>query len=206
VLECELDDDCLDLRRVAIRPGAGVEGRSLGELDLAGLGLEPVALERGGGRLDPLPGYTLIAGDRLDLRGAPTAFDAAAELFRSAYDEPLALPRAPTPPTRGIDTQAEVRFDPAPDACAHAAGLRPVLPSAAGCEECLAAGKGWVHLRICLACGHVGCCDASEGKHATAHWEATTHPLIRSLEPGERWAWCYLDQRELDPGQAVTTA
>ena len=63
-----------------------------------------------------------------------------------------------------------------------------------GCEECLASGGGWVHLRLCLTCGHVGCCDASEGKHATAHFKATDHPVIRSHEPGEDWCWCYVDQ------------
>ena len=64
-----------------------------------------------------------------------------------------------------------------------------------GCEDCLAAGGGWVHLRICVTCGHVGCCDHSPSRHATAHHEATGHPIIRSLEPGEQWSWCYLDDR-----------
>ncbi len=69
------------------------------------------------------------------------------------------------------------------------------LPEAvAGCEECLAAGGKWVHLRICLACGHVGCCDSSPGKHASAHFAASDHALIRSLEPGEEWTWCFVDQ------------
>ena len=63
-----------------------------------------------------------------------------------------------------------------------------------GCEECLRIGQGWVHLRLCLRCGHVGCCDASPGRHATKHFQGTGHPMIRSLEPGEFWAWCYVDQ------------
>jgi uncharacterized UBP type Zn finger protein len=63
-----------------------------------------------------------------------------------------------------------------------------------GCEDCLREGGKWLHLRICLTCGHVGCCDNSPGKHATAHHHATTHPLIRSLEPGEDWNWCYVDE------------
>ena len=63
-----------------------------------------------------------------------------------------------------------------------------------GCEECLAMGSGWVHLRICLECGHVGCCDDSPGKHATAHATGDSHPIIRSLEPGEDWSWCYVDE------------
>ena len=64
----------------------------------------------------------------------------------------------------------------------------------AGCEECLALGMTWVHLRMCQECGHIGCCDNSEGKHATAHFEATGHPIIRSAEPGEDWSWCYVDE------------
>jgi len=62
-----------------------------------------------------------------------------------------------------------------------------------GCEDCLRDGGKWLHLRICLGCGHVGCCDNSPGKHATAHFHATEHPIIRSLEPGEEWSWCYVD-------------
>ena len=63
----------------------------------------------------------------------------------------------------------------------------------AGCEDCLATGGVWLHLRICLTCGHVGCCDDSPGKHASAHAAADDHPLIRSLEPGEDWCWCFVD-------------
>ena len=63
-----------------------------------------------------------------------------------------------------------------------------------GCEECLQAGGVWLHLRICLGCGHVGCCDSSPGQHASRHAEASGHPLIRSLEPGEEWAWCFPDE------------
>ena len=61
----------------------------------------------------------------------------------------------------------------------------------AGCEDCLATGGVWLHLRICLACGHVGCCDDSPAKHATAHHGSTGHPLISSFEPGEKWWWCF---------------
>ena len=80
--------------------------------------------------------------------------------------------------------------------CGHRDHIKlAVLPeSVGGCEECLAAGDPWLHLRICLECGHVGCCDDSPNRHATAHANATRHPLIRSLEPGEEWAWCYVDR------------
>jgi uncharacterized UBP type Zn finger protein len=69
------------------------------------------------------------------------------------------------------------------------------LPEAVeGCEDCLATGGQWLHLRICLECGHVGCCDDSPNRHATAHATDSEHPVIRSLEPGEEWSWCYVDQ------------
>jgi len=60
-------------------------------------------------------------------------------------------------------------------------------------------GDSWVHLRLCLTCGHVGCCDSSKNQHATKHFHATTHPIMRSLEPGEDWGWCYVDEIELGP-------
>ncbi len=62
------------------------------------------------------------------------------------------------------------------------------------CEECARTGGRWVHLRICLTCGHVGCCDSSPGRHATAHGRASGHPVIASAEPGENWRWCYVDE------------
>jgi hypothetical protein len=79
-------------------------------------------------------------------------------------------------------------------ACSHSSHIRNVKPSGAGCKECLAMGAAWVHLRECLECGHVGCCDSSQYKHATAHFHATHHPVIRSIEPGESWKWCYIDE------------
>ena len=79
--------------------------------------------------------------------------------------------------------------------CDHLDAIRDVTPSADGCEDCLAAGRrDWVHLRRCESCGHVGCCDSSPGRHATAHFQATSHPIIRSIEPGEAWLWCYVDE------------
>jgi uncharacterized UBP type Zn finger protein len=77
--------------------------------------------------------------------------------------------------------------------CVHLNQIRPVVPSANGCEECLAIGDTWVHLRLCLTCGHVGCCDDSKNKHATRHYHKTQHPIIRSHQPGEYWMWCYPD-------------
>jgi uncharacterized UBP type Zn finger protein len=72
--------------------------------------------------------------------------------------------------------------------------VQEVTPSSDGCEECMAAGDRWVHLRLCMTCGHVGCCDQSPNRHATGHFQATDHPIIQSYEPGEEWWWCYVDE------------
>ena len=77
--------------------------------------------------------------------------------------------------------------------CGHLDTIRNVKPKTQGCEECLKIGSTWVHLRECLECGHVGCCDSSLHKHATAHFHATKHPIVRSIEPGESWKFCYID-------------
>ena len=79
--------------------------------------------------------------------------------------------------------------------CRHLRRIRPVTPSGEGCYECVARGDTWVHLRLCLICGHVGCDDASPNRHATGHFLATGHPIACSMEPGESWRWCYIDQR-----------
>lgn len=62
------------------------------------------------------------------------------------------------------------------------------------CEDCIKTGDSWVHLRMCMECGHVGCCDSSKNRHATKHFHATRHPVMRSAEPGESWTWCYVDE------------
>ena len=94
-----------------------------------------------------------------------------------------------------IDTDATVALAVTGAApCEHVEGLGTVKPGSAGCEECLRDGDMWVHLRICLTCGHVGCCDSSPNRHATRHYHATGHPVIRSIEPGETWGWCYVDE------------
>lgn len=83
--------------------------------------------------------------------------------------------------------------------CTHLDQISDVTPSAGGCEDCLKTGGRWVHLRLCLSCGHVGCCDSSPNRHATKHHTATGHPLIRSFEPGEDWMYCYDDEVMLEP-------
>ncbi len=83
------------------------------------------------------------------------------------------------------------------DACTHVKEIKHVTPKTDGCEECLRTGDSWVHLRLCLSCGHVGCCDSSKNKHATKHFRAAHHPIMQSIEPGESWRWCFVDQMEV---------
>jgi ubiquitin-hydrolase Zn-finger-containing protein len=79
--------------------------------------------------------------------------------------------------------------------CTHPRWIADVTPSAPGCEDCLAQRRhDWVHLRLCTACGHVGCCDSSPGRHAGGHFQASGHPIVRSFEPGEPWFWCCVDE------------
>ena len=80
--------------------------------------------------------------------------------------------------------------------CEHVKSIAEnVTPSADGCEDCLKIGGWWVHLRLCESCGHVGCCDNSPNRHATKHYKATDHPIIKSFEPGEDWIYCYPDEQ-----------
>lgn len=79
--------------------------------------------------------------------------------------------------------------------CEHVSEIRDVDPCTPdGCEECLETGDSWVHLRMCLTCGHVGCCDSSPNRHATKHFRTTDHPIVESFEPSENWRWCYEDR------------
>ena len=81
------------------------------------------------------------------------------------------------------------------DTCAHLGAIpTDELVGGTGCEECLRDGTRWVHLRRCTACGHIGCCDSSPMRHATAHHHETSHPIIQSFEPDEDWLWCYVDE------------
>ena len=83
--------------------------------------------------------------------------------------------------------------------CTHLETIRQVTPSAEGCEDCLKIGARWVHLRLCLTCGHVGCCDSSPNRHASKHAREVSHPIVQSFEPGEDWLWCYVDEVMLEP-------
>lgn len=109
-------------------------------------------------------------------------------------------PSWPYPHRLPLDTEATIELRPdsrSASFCGHLGEIRPVHPSSQGCEECVATGDEWVHLRICMTCGHVGCCDSSRNRHATKHHHATGHPVVRSMEAGESWGWCYVDRTTL---------
>jgi len=84
--------------------------------------------------------------------------------------------------------------------CSHTKLIRFTTTDKDYCEDCVKIGDDWVHLRLCLSCGHVACCDSSKNKHATKHFHATKHPIVQSLEPGEDWLWCYVDEVMMEPG------
>jgi hypothetical protein len=92
----------------------------------------------------------------------------------------------------------------ADDFCSHLGTIHMVTPGSKGCEECLQLGWEWFHLRVCRACGHVGCCDQSRGKHATQHFHRSSHPIIEGYDPPEGWGWCYIDEVMFDLGGNVT--
>jgi hypothetical protein len=83
-----------------------------------------------------------------------------------------------------------------PPSCTHldSVKVRELPAEIAGCEDCLAIGSSWLHLRMCQTCGHIGCCDSSPNRHASKHAAASGHPIVRSAEPGENWSWCYVDE------------
>jgi len=117
---------------------------------------------------------------------------------RDFYRDQPAPPLARLPQPAVVDTQSAVAVALDPAACPHAAQVGdPVVPHTSGCEECLARGDSWVHLRLCLSCGHVGCCDSSPNRHARRHHEEEGHHVVRSAEPGESWIYCFADDRRL---------
>lgn len=79
-------------------------------------------------------------------------------------------------------------------ACSHKDQIQIRNTDTEVCPDCIEAGDEWIHLRMCMICGYAGCCDSSKNRHARKHFEHTGHPLIRSIEPGEDWAWCYIDE------------
>ena len=221
-LALTLAPDGLSTRTVTLREGMAVAGQSLKELDLRRRHALTVRRVRRGEEVlaDPPGDFVFQPGDELLLAGSADRFAESAPLFRLPTDGgdgapsgsgapsgdglPPAFGAAPPPPTdrdvTTLDVDQTVRLDDAqlqsPD-CGHTDQARAVSPSTPGCEECLQRGDDWVHLRICMTCGHVGCCDSSKNKHASKHAAATEHPIVKSVEPGEDWGWCYVDETML---------
>ena len=197
-VECELDADCFSTRTVTIREGVPAEGQSLADLQLDERLVHVIELVHDGEAEREPPGRRVLqAGDEILIGGTPQSFIDAGDLFRASDATPSLppLPEMPQPSADWIDTSAPVHLDPDERAgCTHLDHVHDVTPGTQGCQECLEAGTRWVHLRVCLECGHVGCCDSSPGKHATKHYHATGHPVVRSIEPGETWGWCYEDE------------
>jgi CPA2 family monovalent cation:H+ antiporter-2 len=181
----DLDESCFDTRTFTVRRGSAAEPVTIGEL-AANAGVRVVSVERDGERIaPPSDDFILAPGDRLTARASAQAFAAAARLLR-----PTPREEEETTPVRTIHLTPDQQR-----ACEHAAKMPADVTSAAsGCEECLKLGDTWVHLRICMQCGRVGCCDSSKNKHATKHYHATAHPVIRSYQPHEEWAWCFPDE------------
>jgi CPA2 family monovalent cation:H+ antiporter-2 len=201
-VECDVTRDCLETRTVIVRAGMPVTNRSLAGLDLeAKYNLALKSIRRDGKDLNSNFGNLVLrARDELILSGTATAFAESASLFRDSRppNRPKAGPSRLASSTNQadfVDTERviELSVDGNASKCSHLGQIHPVLPSARGCEECLKLGDTWVHLRICMTCGHVGCCDSSKNKHATKHFSRNDHPIIKSLQPGEDWAWCYPD-------------
>ena len=190
VVECDLGPDCLARRTVTIRAGAPAVGVAIGDLPLIVERLRRDTVDHA----KPSAGESIRAGDELVLAGTADAFAQVAPLFRVGTLDTLAMAEVLADTRTVVDTDRPVELDPQPGVhCRHLGQIRRVMPSARGCEDCLRTGDRWVHLRICMTCGHVGCCDSSPNRHATAHNHTTHHPIIKSLEPGEDWGWCYPD-------------
>jgi uncharacterized UBP type Zn finger protein len=90
--------------------------------------------------------------------------------------------------------------------CPHILEAKDIPDKRRVCEDCIKTGDSWVHLRLCMSCGHVGCCDSSKNRHATKHYHTTKHPMMRSMEPGEEWGWCFVDELMFDLSDGVRKA
>lgn len=186
LIVCEdLDEACFDTRTFTVRRGTATRPVTIGEL-ASNANVRVVSVGRGSETIAPPPeDFVLQQGDRLTARASAEAFATAARLLRSDVEERVAAE------VRTIALTDEQRA-----MCEHAPAVRDVVTSSATeCEDCVRIGeRNWVHLRICMTCGGVRCCDSSPRKHATAHFQESAHPIIRSYERTDTWAWCYVDE------------
>ncbi|HEX8250755.1 MAG TPA: cation:proton antiporter [Pyrinomonadaceae bacterium] len=217
VFACQPGEDCFDTRTIIVRSSMPFAGKPLSSLNvLENDGLHVEVINRSGQSVEDLTqDFIINPGDELILSGSTEAFIRNADIFRIPNDSGKknfdavsvsanALPAMAADENKNegnkfVNTEKAVEFKPQIDesVCRHLTEIRPVFPSADGCEDCLRIGDSWVHLRICLSCGHTGCCDSSKNKHAAAHFHQCAHPIIKSLEKGENWAWCYPDETYL---------
>lgn len=202
VVECDVPEDCFNTRTVVVQPGALITARSLSDLKLESkYRLTVASVKRDGESLNLQSANLAIrSGDEVALSGRTADLSKSAFLFRPGNTDPAGqFTDAATVETGfAIDTERVIELTPDPMiTCAHLDQIRPVVPSARGCEECLKLGDPWVHLRICMKCGHVGCCDSSKNKHARNHFSQTSHAVMKSLQPREIWGWCYIDEAYL---------
>jgi CPA2 family monovalent cation:H+ antiporter-2 len=187
IVVCEdLDEACFDTRTFTVRRGTATAPVTIGDL-AATSGIRVVSVRRGAETFaPPADDFILQPGDRLTARASAQAFAIAARLLRSTEAAENAV-------VRTIALSEEQR-----NACEHARSVRPeITTTAVGCEDCLKVGDTWVHLRACMTCGGIRCCDSSKNKHATKHYAASQHPVIKSYQPGEEWGWCYPEELTL---------
>lgn len=211
---CRASADCFDRRTIAVRGSMPISGKTINDLRvLENDGLALRDYRRDGRAVENFgPEFTILPGDEIVFAGPNDAFVRHYGLFRGKTEDPpeIVAPTSGKTPRKNrkamknknyrfVDPNRIVELDSDNDTseCTHVDSARRVSPGSDGCEECLRTGDSWVHLRICLSCGHVGCCDSSKNKHATAHFRKFGHPLIKSLEPNENWAWCYVDEAVL---------
>jgi CPA2 family monovalent cation:H+ antiporter-2 len=215
VFACQPGQDCFDTRTVIVREFTPLANKTLADLRfLDNDGLSVQSISRRGNNLENVAqDFVVEPGDELVLSGSTEAFVRNAALFRSTKEidskfaelqtNSIAATVSPdkieSSGNKLIDIEKPIKFVPQVDekVCSHLKQIRTVFPSAGGCEDCLRIGDLWVHLRICLTCGYVGCCDSSKNKHATAHFGECAHPIIKSLEENENWVYCFFDETYL---------
>ncbi|NJK79435.1 MAG: hypothetical protein HC914_05825, partial [Chloroflexaceae bacterium] len=186
-----LDAACIQVRTVTIRPDVPAVGQTLSDLALdSTYGLIVEEVQRNGTTFKVNDSEVQLAvGDRVVLMGGAAQFASSADLFRT----PAETQRHTEATAIAVPQQGEALIQPL---CTHQhmIHITDVPQGGQVCEECVRLGDRWVHLRMCLTCGHIGCCDSSKNKHATKHYRTSDHPIVQSVEPGEDWRWCFVDE------------
>jgi CPA2 family monovalent cation:H+ antiporter-2 len=196
----DINSACLETRIIKIHEGMQILSKSILDIDfMSEFNLSLKKIKRDGREIFMNNGFNLQPGDELILEGSVKSFAQLIPLLR--VDKPVVTQPSENSSEEmlsfreGNYLNKEITLLPNKNSrCLHVLEKRSVIQKSQGCEECLKIGDSWVHLRICMTCGHVGCCDSSKNKHATRHFHAKSHPVVRSLEPGENWAWCYIDE------------